>query len=177
MEHFAELLLEFLFSLHKDTPEHIPVELEYSQKFSVRYPSYGILVVLSVLMIGASVTLAFIGNGIEFALLLAIPAFACLCIYVYQITVRIDVNEVCIEERTLLLFRKRIPWESVKCIRLIENDNEKNVIIALYRHDGKHLTDYSSDMLNFWLVFKMAEHKEIEIRKEKNLSIKEIMHL
>ncbi len=177
MENLAELLLEILFGLHKDTPEQMPTDTRYTPEFSLSYRAKGISLVLFVMLTAVSIIFAFRGDGLWFALLFAIPAIALLAIYIYQRSLRIDIDETCINERTFILFRKTIPWESVKCVRLIENDGEKHVTFALYAHDGRHLTDYVSDMRNFWLVVVMAERKGIEIRKEKNLSIKEIIHL
>ena len=46
-----------------------------------------------------------------------------------------------------------------------------------YNNDKKCVLDFSSEMENVWHIVKMAEFKNIEIRNEKNLSIKQIRRL
>ena len=62
-------------------------------------------------------------------------------------------------------------------MRVVEQTNEKSVIIALYNQTGKCVIDFNTDMENAWYIVKMAEQKEIEIKNEKDLTIKQLAHL
>ena len=49
--------------------------------------------------------------------------------------------------------------------------------MSLYQKDGKLSLDASTKFTNTWYLVKMAEDKGIEIREEKDLSLKQIKHL
>ena len=62
-------------------------------------------------------------------------------------------------------------------MRVVEETNEKNVIIALYDQTSKCVIDFNTDIENVWYIVKMAERKSINIKHEKDLSIKQLLHL
>ena len=75
------------------------------------------------------------------------------------------------------MFSKHIEWDNVLFIRVVEQTNEKSVIVAIYNKDGKCVIDLNTDMDNVWYVVKMAESKSITVKHEKDLSLKQISHL
>jgi hypothetical protein len=70
-----------------------------------------------------------------------------------------------------------VKWSQVPCVRVIERTDEKNTIVAIYNEDGKCFIDMNTDMDNVWYVVKMAEVKNIMIKHEKDLSLKQISRL
>ena len=52
-----------------------------------------------------------------------------------------------------------------------------DIIIAVYDESGKCIIDLNTDIENAWYVVKMPEEKNIVIKKEKDLSLKQISHL
>ena len=180
MEHFVELILELLFGIAKDTPDKKP-EIEYIDHFIVKYSrrktvsricaTLIIVVVFSFLWILIKhetryLYAIFVGLGIIlFALSLFAFSFKC------------DIDDTEISRSSFWLFQKKIKWQDILCVRVVEQTNEKGVIIALYNQTGKCVIDFNTNMENVWYIVKMAEQKEIEIRNEKDLTLKQLAHL
>ena len=180
MEHFVELILELLFGLAKDAPDKKP-EIEYVDNFIVKHPrkktiaricaTLIIIALFSVLWILIKhetryLYAIFVGLGIIlFALSLFAFSFKC------------DIDDTEISRSSFWLFQKKIKWQDILCVRVVEQTNEKGVIIALYNQTGKCVIDFNTDMENVWYIVKMAEQKEIEIRNEKDLTLKQLAHL
>jgi hypothetical protein len=180
VEHFVEFVLELLFGLAKDIPDKKP-EMEYIDHFIVKHPrrktvsricaTLIIVVVFSFLWILIKhetryLFAIFVGLGIMlFALSLFAFSFKC------------DIDDTEISRSSFWLFQKKIKWQDILCVRVVEQTNEKSVIIALYNQTGKCVIDFNTDMENVWYIVKMAEQKEIEIRNEKDLTLKQLAHL
>ena len=180
MEHFVELILELLFGLAKDAPDKKP-EIEYVDHFIVKHPrkktiaricaTLIIVAIFSILWIFIKhetryLFAVFVGLGIIlFALLLFAFSFKC------------DIDDTKISRSFFWMFQKKIKWQDILCVRVVEQTNEKSVIIALYNQTGKCVIDFNTDMENAWYVVKMAEQKEIEVRNEKDLTLKQLAHL
>ena len=108
----------------------------------------------------------FVGLGIIlFALSLFAFSFKC------------DIDDTKISRSFFWMFRKKTKWQDILCVRVVEQTNEKSVIIALYNQTGKCVIDFNTDMENAWYVVKMAEQKGIEVRNEKDLTLKQLAHL
>ena len=180
MEHFVELILELLFGLAKDTPDKKP-EIEYVGHFIVKHPrkktiaricaTFTMVAIFSILWIFIKhetriLFAVFVGLGIIlFALSLFAFSFKC------------DIDDTKISRSFFWLFKKKIKWQDILCVRVVEQTNEKSVIIALYNQMGKCVIDFNTDMENAWYVVKMAEQKEIELKNEKDLTFKQLAHL
>ena len=180
MEHFVEFVLELLFGLAKDIPDKKP-EMEYIDHFIVKHPrkktiaricaTLIIVALFSVLWILIKhetryLFAIFVGLGIMlFALSLFAFSFKC------------DIDDTEISRSSFWLFQKKIKWQDILCVRVVEQTNEKGVIIALYNQTGKCVIDFNTNMENVWYIVKMAEQKEIEIRNEKDLTLKQLAHL
>ena len=175
-----ELVLELLFGLAKDAPDKKP-EMEYRERFTVKHPRKKTVARICATLIWISVFsalwilikhetrylyAAFVGLGVML-LALSLLAFSFRC----------EVDGVELSHSSLWLFKKNVKWQDVSCVRVVEQTDEKSVIIALYDRSGKCVLDFNTDMENSWYVVKMAEQKEIEIRNEKDLSLKQIAHL
>ena len=180
MDHLVEFVLELLFGLAKDIPDKKP-EMEYIDHFIVKHPrrktvsricaTLIIVVVFYFLWILIKhetryLFAIFVGLGIMlFALSLFAVSFKC------------DIDDTEISRSSFWLFQKKIKWQDILCVRVVEQTNEKGVIIALYNQTGKCVIDFNTDMENVWYIVKMAEQKEIEIRNEKDLTLKQLAHL
>lgn len=178
MEPFIEVVLELFFGLFKQKPEQMP-DIEYKPAFTVEYNSKRMWILMIpglVLVIGALI-MAYIGNGIGFALLLGIPGMILLLVFVYMLSYKCVVDEKRLVLCRIFFLKKVVLWKDILCLRVIEKKDEASVTIALYTYDKKCAIDLESSMENFWEVVRMAEEKMIEIKKEKDLSIKEILHL
>ncbi len=180
MDHFIELVMELLFGLAKDTPDKKP-EIEYVDHFIVKHPrkktiaricaTLIIVAVFSILWIFIKhetryLFAVFVGLGI---ILFALSLFA--------FSFRCDIDDTEISRSFFWLFKKKIYWQNILCVRVVEQTNEKSVIIALYDQTGKCVIDFNTDMENAWYIVKMAEQKEIEVRNEKDLTLKQLAHL
>ncbi len=180
MGHFIELVLELLFGLPKDTPDKKP-EIEYIDHFIIQHPRKKTIprICATLILIGIFSLLwiyikhetrhlfaIFFGLGIIlFVLSLVVFSFKC------------DIDDTEISRSFFWLFKKKIKWKDVLCVRVVEQTNEKSVIVALYNQLGKCVIDFNTDMDNTWYIVKMAEQKKIEIRKEKDLPLKQLVHL
>ena len=90
---------------------------------------------------------------------------------------RCFVNEQNVTASSFFMFKKSISWEDIICVRKCETTEEKSVWIVLYGKDKKRVLDISTEMENAWYIVKMAEFKNIEIREEKDLTIKQMRHI
>ncbi|MBR6644877.1 MAG: hypothetical protein IKL21_03845 [Clostridia bacterium] len=180
MGHFVELILELLFGLAKDTPDKKP-EIEYTDHFIVKHPrkktlaricaSFIIVAVFSFLWIFIKDETRYL-----FAILvsLGIILFA---LSLFAFSFKCDIDDTKISRSYFWLFQKKIKWQDILCVRVVEQTNEKSLIIALYNQVGKCVIDFNTDMENAWYIVKMAEQKELELKNEKDLTLKQLAHL
>ena len=103
--------------------------------------------------------------------------FILFLLYLFLFSIRYDVTTEQIQETSCFFLRKAIKWNDISCVRTIEKEDDSNLIIALYNRNGNCVADISTDMKNAWYIVAMAEHKNIEIREEKKLTIKQIKKL
>lgn len=181
MEHIFELVAEMLFGCAKKNPDKMPEDITYKSNFIVKHPTKNniarilatliIMIVFSVLWIITKDDIRFLFVG------LIILAFALFALSLIAFSFRCFVTESFLERSYWGLNKKHILWSDVKCISVIEKTDEKSVIIAIYKVDGKCVLDLNTDMENAWYVIKMAEQKNITIKHEKDLSLKQISHL
>ena len=180
MGHFVELVMELLFGLAKSTPEKMP-EIDYVDHFLIRHPfektfariCFGLImiVVFSVLWVVIKEETRYL-----FAAFVVLNIML-LFLSLYTFSFRCYVNEEKISRTFFLIFKKEMKWQDILCVRVVERTDEKAVIVALYDQTGKCVMDFDSDMDNVWYMVKMAEHKAICIRHEKDLSIRQLAHL
>ena len=180
MEHFIEGILELLFNrISKESPEKIP-EIQYRENYIIKSSRRKIVLntVASLLLIALFVGFWLIFNvDKDTKILFLIFILLGLIILSFTLSVASYKCTVTPEKLTLrLLFfiKKSIVWKDIICLRIIEMSDEKNVIIALYNKEKKCVYDVATGMQNVWYLVKMAEYKGIEIRKEKDLTIKQI---
>lgn len=95
----------------------------------------------------------------------------------FEFSFKCDIDDTKISRSFFWLFQRKIKWQDIFCVRVVEQTNEKSVIIALYNQTGKCVIDFNTDMENAWYVVKMAEQKGIEVRNEKDLTLKQLAHL
>lgn len=179
MEHFVELILELLFGIGKHSPEQMP-DIEFKEHFTVRYKrKQTIAKICASLFVIIIFSLLWFVIKHETRILFAVFVFLgaiifALSIYTFSFVCRINDHEI--SRRFLLIFSKKIKWCNVQCVRVVEKSNEKAIIIAIYNQIGKCVIDFNTDMENAWYIVKMAEHLSIEIKYDKDLSIKQLTH-
>lgn len=181
MGHFIEIIAELLFGLAKDKPDKMPENISYNPCFTVRHPVKKTIarIIATLIVIGVfSIFWIFVDSDtrilyIIFIVLLGILLMLSLMAFSF----RCYVTEQYIQKSNWGMFCKHIEWNNVSCIRVIEKTDEKSVIIAIYNDDGKCVIDLNTDMENVWYVVKMAEAKNITVKHEKDLSLKQISHL
>ena len=180
MEHFVELILELLFGLAKGAPDKKP-EIEYVDNFIVKHPRKKTIArICATLIIVALFSILWIFIKHETRYLFAV--FVGLGIILFALSLfafsfKCDIDDTKISRSLFWLFQKEIKWQDILCVRVVEQTNEKSVIIALYNQTGKCVIDFNTDMENAWYVVKMAEQKGIEVRNEKDLTLKQLAHL
>ena len=173
MEHFVEMIAESLLGLAKETPDTMPEDISYNSDFIVRHPVKKTLArTVASLIVACGFYLVWLLIDIDTRILYI--AFAVLFV---ALSFRCCVSEQCIKKNYWGLFGKAMEWHRVSCVRVIEKTDEKSVIIALYDEKGKCVIDVNTDMDNAWHIVKMAEVKGITIKREKDLSLKQISHL
>lgn len=180
MEFFIEVVLESLFGLFKSKPEKRP-ELELKNEFTVKYNAVASIVVETLLFFAGIIFLVFSffvdGDTAVLFCIFASLFWIVFLLYLFLFSMSCYVTSEKIQKTTLFFFKKEILWDAVICLRVIEKDDESSVTIALYNKQKTCFLDISTGMENAWYLVKMAEGKGIEIRKEKNLSIKQIRKL
>lgn len=180
MEHLFEFIFELLFGFAKGTPDVMP-NLEYKDNFTVKYSTKRMaLRICATMLIMTTFTVLSIFIKHETRILYAI--FAVLGAILFTLAI-IDSSFSCsVSEEAMIssrfhITKRRITWDSISCIRVVEATYEKTVIIALYDLNGKCCIDLNTDMENAWYIVKMAKDKTIEIREEKNLTMKQLKQL
>ncbi len=181
MGHIVELIAELLFRLAKDKPDKMPDNISYNPNFIVKHPAkktiariFATLIIITVfalllMIVDADTRVLYIIFIILFSTLLTLSFIA--------FSFRCYVTEQHIKKSHWGLFAKHIEWDNISCIRVVEQTNEKSVIVAIYNKDSKCVIDLNTDMENVWYVVKMAEAKSITVKHEKDLSLKQISHL
>ncbi len=181
MEHFFELVAELLFGFAKHTPDVMPNDITYKSSFVVKHPiKKNVARILSTLIFIIAFSLLWMIIKHETRYLFAIfvvLGLALLVLSLVSFSFRCHVTESLLKRSFWGLFKKQLQWSDVKCLRVIEKTDEKSVIIAIYDESGKCIIDLNTDMDNAWYIVKMAEEKNIIIKHEKDLSLKQISHL
>lgn len=181
MGHFVELIAELLFGLAKDKPDKMPEDISYNANFIVKHPAKKTIarIVATLIIIAAFAFLLIIVDAdTRILYIIFIILFGALLILSFiAFSFRCYVTEQHIKKSYWRLFSKHIEWNNVSCIRVVEQPNEKSVIVAIYNTDGKCVIDLNTDMDNVWYIVKMAEGKNITVKYEKDLSLKQISHL
>lgn len=180
MEHIIEAILEALFGLAKNKPDEMP-EIEYTDAFVVKHPAKRTVVQMcaaAVLIVVFSLLWFRVKGDTRY--LFAI--FVCLGIFLLFLSLascslKCTVDEECLHRSYFGMFEKEIKWKEILCVRTIEEEEETAVFIALYNAEGRCVMDFHTHMQNAWYIVKMAEHKGIEIRKERGLTLKQIRRL
>ena len=180
MGYFVELVLELLFGLVKDSPDKMP-SVCYIDNFVIRHSRKKILVRICATLVSIgvfSMLWLLVKNEARYLFVMfAVLGFILLALSVFSFSFECYVNDVVISRNILWISKKKIQWQDIQCVRVVEQTNDKAVIIALYDQTGKCVIDFNTDMENSWYIVKMAEHKSINIKHEKDLSIKQLSHL
>ncbi len=181
MEHFFELVAELLFGFAKHSPDKMPDDITYKPNFIVKHPKKkNIVRIFATITIIVAFTILWIIVKHETRYLFAIfvvLGLALLVLSFISFSFHCYVTESFLESGFLGLFKKKLQWNEVQCIRVIEKTDEKSVVIAIYDESCKCIIDLNTDMDNAWYIVKMAEEKNIIIKYEKDLSLKQISHL
>ena len=180
MQHFIEGILELIFGLAKDTPESMP-EIEYKNSFVVKNTNKKMVMrmiasLLVAIVFGIGCLFVNLDTRILFFVFIVLFAFIAL-FSIDALSFRCFVNEQNVTASSFFMFKKSISWEDIICVRKCETTEEKSVWIVLYGKDKKRVLDISTEMENAWYIVKMAEFKNIEIREEKDLTIKQMRHI
>ena len=179
MGHFIEFVMEALLGLVKDSPEEMP-EIEYREHFWVQHPRKKTLADICaslVFVVVFALLWILIEHETRFLFLeLAVLGIFILTFAVEALSYKCCVDEIKILRTTLWLFKKKVQWSDVSCVRVLEKTKEKKVTVCLYNTNGKLIIDFHTGMENAWYVVKMAEQKGIQIQKVRD-SLQEKMHL
>ncbi len=179
MVHFIEGILELIFGLAKDTPESMP-KIEYKNSFVIKNSGKKtVMRIIASLLVALAfgVGCLFVDLDTRILYLVFIVLFVFIALFsIDAFSFRCFVNEQNLTASSFFMLKKSISWEDIICVRKCETTNEKSVIIALYNKE-KCVLDVSTEMENAWYIIKMAEHKNIEVREEKDLTVKQMRHL
>ena len=155
----------------------MPEGEELSDQFSVRSDrrEMVLLCLLSVGMLcGGLFGMVFPQREVPMGIFFTVIGAAVLVFCLFYCSIRYQVDRRAIIYRHWFLSRT-VLWRDVTCAKLLEKDGEKDVTLALY--SGNRLVmDCSSSMRNFWKIVKLAESLGLEIRREKYVSLRKMMH-
>ena len=169
-----------MFDFAKHSPDKMPNDITYKSDFVVKHPAKKNLarIFATLLIICIFVTMDIIEHetGFLFAFFVILSCVL-LVLSLISFSFRCSVTETLMESSYWGLLKKHTLWSDVWFVRIIEKTDEKSVIIAVYNESGKCIIDLNTDMENAWYVVKMAEEKNIDIKYEKNLSLKQIFRL
>ena len=181
MEHLIEGVLELLFSFSKDKPDKMPSEVEYKQNFVVKSSRPAILVriiaSLVLFLVFALLWIVIKGEVRALFVMLTILSGIVLLLCLFSASFKCRVTQDLLKSSYWCFLKKELLWSDVKCVRVIEKTDEKDVIIAIYNSDGKCVIDFGSEMDNAWCVVKMAQEKNVLVENKKDLTLKQISHL
>ena len=181
MGYIVELIAELLFGLSKNKPDKMPDDISYNSNFIVKHPAkktIARIVATLVIITVFALLLIIVDADTQILYVIFIILFGALLILsLITFSFRCYVTEQHIKKSYWGLFSKHIEWDNVSCIRVVEKTDEKSVIIAIYNDDGKCVIDLNTDMENVWYIVKIAEVKNITVKHEKDLSLKQISHL
>ncbi len=181
MGHIVELIAELLFGLAKDKPVKMPEDISYNPNFIVKHPTKKtiarIIATLIIITVFALLLIIVDADTRVLYIIFIILFGALLILSFIAFSFRCHVTEQHIKKDYWGLFSTYIEWTNVSCLRIVEQTNEKSVIVAIYNTDGKCAIDLNTDMDNVWYVVKMAEAKSITVKHEKDLSLKQISRL
>ena len=180
MGHFIEGILELIFGYAKNTTESMP-EIEYKNSFIVKnHPKKIIMRIIASLIIAVAFSVGCLFVDLDTRILFFVFIILLFFITIFSIDAllfKCDVNEQTLSVASLFCIKKTVRWEDIICVRKCETSNEKSVWIVLYSKDKKRIVDIPTEMKNAWYIIKMAEHKYIEIRNEKDLTAKQMRYL
>ena len=157
-------------------------DIVYAERFTVKYPRERIMTRITVASVATAV-FALLWLCIEGATRYLFTIFTVLSailllLFLFCLSFECSVTDSMIRYAYCgFLFKKEILWDSVRCVRIVERNHEKDVSIILYDRCGQETVDFHSEMENAWFIVKAAEHRGIEIRKERDLSLKELRRL
>ncbi len=171
----------FLDFIGKSKPDIMP-DIECKSEFIVKHKSSQIFAkcIFSIaIMIAAMVCFIITHNDTEnFQLFIM---FAVLGVFTLLFAIDASLYKCKVDDKTLVcceMFKKKTySWNHIICVRKIETTNRHSLTIALYNESGKMIFDCNTDMKNAWYILKMAEAKNIEIREDKDLTLKQFNHL
>ena len=180
MEHIIEAILEALFGLAKTMPDEMP-EIKYTDAFVIKYPAKKTVLQMctaAVLLVVFSLLWFFVKEDTRYIFAFAVGLLVILLmLLLFTYSFKCTVDEECLHRSYFGMLEKETKWKEILCVRIIEQKAEKAVLIVLYDKEGKCVLDFHTDMQNAWYIVKMAEHKGIEIRKERELTLKQIRKL
>ncbi len=178
---FSELIggivENFLDAIGKSKPDSIP-NIEYKSEYVIKYKKSAIFAkcIVSILIIALSIIcFIFTHNDTDNGPIFVI--FAILGIITLLPAIYANNYKCTVTEEKLLFKKKCFYWNEIICIRDIITNNQHSHTIAVYDKSGKYIFDCDTDMENAWCLLKTAEKKNIEIRRENNLTIKQLSHL
>lgn len=159
----------------------MPDDISYNPNFTVKHPTKKTIarIVATLIIIAVFALLSIIvdtDTRILYAIFIVLLGVL-LTLTLIAFSFRCYVTEKHIQKSYWGLFSKHIEWKKVSCVRVVEKTDETSVIIAIYNDDGKCVIDLNTDMENVWSIVKMAEAKNITVKHEKDLSLKQISHL
>ncbi len=172
-----DVLLNLVFGLHKNAPDRMPKHTQFVSSFSMRHSIGWVNFVLLAILSAILCTITYFVDNIMITLLCAGTVVGSFGIVLVEWSIRVRVTEESVDMQYLFFLHKTVRWKDVECVRVIKQERDRLVYIVLYGSDGKSLVDVSSSISNFWLLVKMAEHLDIEIRREKNLTLRQMRHL
>lgn len=181
MEHFIELIIELLFGFAKHKPDKMPDDISYNPNFEVRHPAkknlakiFATLIIIAVF----SLLLIIVDTDTRILFIVFISLLGVLLVLsLLAFSFRCTVTEEYIQTSYWGMFSKYIKWSKVPCVKVVEQTDEKSVVVAIYNEAGKCAVDLNTAMDNVWYVVKMAEVKNITVKHEKDLSLKQISRL
>ncbi len=180
VEHFIEAVAELLFGFVKSKPDKRPT-IELKNRFVISYDKTTSIILLLLLFLAGTAFLVFsFVTDKDTKILFIIFSglfFLVFFLFSFVFSFKYYVTPETIQKTVLFAFKKIILWEDIICVRIIEKSDEREVTIALYNKDKKCVSDIGTNMENAWRIVDMAEYKNIEIRKEKDLTIEQIQKL
>ena len=182
MEHLVEVVMEWLFARFKGKPDSMP-EIEEKETFVVRHKrsvTVAVLAVIGAFVVGCALFFLLLQQEERWiGVLIGVPAFLAFWVPAWLFSFRCTVTTESLRRSGFGWRKKEVLWSDVICVRVIEQTEQDSpsVTIAVYDRTRKCVIDVSAEMDNAWHIVKMAEKKEIEIRRESNLSLKQMNRL
>ncbi len=174
---FISRLITAIFSDKPQEDENPIFKESYVVKRNSRNIIFKIILLLAVIL-GFFIADSIIGqNTLTLFYIFSAVASLLIIMQLYALLYKCRVTQNEIVCSAFFVFKKKILWQDIACVRRVDFENQKMGIITLYNKKGKCVLNVEIEMINARQLISTAKNNGIEVRAEKNLTAKQVQSL